>query len=148
MGYRFVSNKRWIRESIFAIIYVLTITILSVYSFLTFEVGDFTNPILSFILIVSIIVGIYRAIYYFKLPTKDYLIIEGRYLSIYRGNLIPRKMIQFDKVERVVQVNDIIIIKLSNGKEEQIYIEWLSNGDNIELKKELKHWFEEKAIAL
>lgn len=61
------------------------------------------------------------------------------WLSIYKGSLIPRKRIPFNQVDRVVQINEVLLFKLANGKEEQIYTEWLSNEDTLELKTELKH---------
>lgn len=146
-GYKFISKKKWIREGIHSIVYVLIITIISIYSYISFNAGDFTHPIISIILIASIMIAILRAIYYFKLDKKDYLILESISLSIYRGFFLPRKLILFSQVEEVVQVSEVVLFIMNNGKEEQIYTDFLSNEDQVELIKTLKNIFDSKAVG-
>lgn len=146
-GYKFVTKKKWIREGIHSIVYVLIITFISIYSYIAFDAGDFTNPIISIILIASITIAILRAIYYFKLDKKDYLILENSSLSVYRGFFLPRKSILFSQVEEVVQVSEVVLFIMNNGKEEQIYTDFLSNEDQVELIKTLKSIFDSKAVG-
>nr|WP_304214352.1 hypothetical protein [Fredinandcohnia onubensis] len=146
-GYKFVSKKKWIREGIHSIVYILIITIISIYSYIAFDAGDFTHPILGIILIASIIIAILRAIYYFKLDKKDYLILENSSLSKYRGFFLPRKSILFSQVEEVVQVSEVVLFIMNNGKEEQIYTDFLSNEDQEQLIKSLKSIFNSKAVG-
>ncbi|UOQ48989.1 hypothetical protein MUN88_02295 [Gracilibacillus caseinilyticus] len=68
-------------------------------------------------------------------------------LSIYRGPVLSRKLINFDHVDRVVQINTVILFKMENGKEEQIFTDFLSNEDTAEIKDQLKKKFGSKAIA-
>lgn len=92
-------------------------------------------------------IAILRAIYYFKLNKKDYLFLEGESLSIYRGFLFRRKQILFGQVEVVVQVSDVILFIMNNGKEEQIYTDLISEEDQVELIKNLKSIFDSKAVG-
>ncbi|WP_099363472.1 hypothetical protein [Fredinandcohnia onubensis] len=146
-GYKFVTKKKWIREGIHSIVYVLIITFISIYSYIAFDAGDFTNPIISIILIALIIIAILRAIYYFKLDKKDYLILKNNSLSTYRGFFLPRKSILFSEVEEVVQVSEVVLFIMNNGKEEQIYTDFLSTEDQGELIKNLKTIFDTKAVG-
>lgn len=143
MGYKFVRKKRWIREGILSILYVLIIVFLGIYLFLTSNIGNLTNVIL----IVFIVATIYRAIYYFKLPKQYYLIIETDSLSIYRGNILPRKLIPFNKVERIVQMNEVITFIMDDGKEQQVYTDFLSNENKLALKKILHLKFASESVG-
>ncbi|WP_077618158.1 hypothetical protein [Bacillus sinesaloumensis] len=147
MGFKFVSRKKWKREAVTSLLYVFTITTLILISFFSFDGGGFTNPILTFVYIVLIMGGIYRATYYLKLHKKDYLTIDDKSFSIYRGNILPRKQIPFSHVQRVVQVNDVIILLMKDGKEEQIDTDYLSNKDKSELTKTLKLLFATKTVG-
>lgn len=143
MGYKFVRKKRWIREGIISLLYVLIIAFLGSYLFLTSNTNNFIN----IILIVFIIAAIYRAIYYFKLPKQYYLIIETDSLSIYRGNILPRKLILFNKVERIVQMNEVITFIMDDGKEQQVYTDFLSNENKLALKKILHLKFASESVG-
>jgi len=93
------------------------------------------------------LIAILRAKYYFTLNKKDYLILEGGSVSIYRGSLFRRKQILFSQVEVVVQVSDVILFIMNNGKEEQIYTDLISDEDQVELIKNLKSIFDSKAVG-
>ncbi len=146
-GYKFTSKKKWIRQGTNSLLYVLIIGFLSIYFDIFFNAVNFTNPIIFIILISSILIAILRAKYYFKLNKKDYLILEGGSVSIYRGFLFRRKQILFSQVEVVVQVSDVILLIMNNGKEEQIYTDLISNEDQVELIKNLKSIFDTKAVG-
>ncbi|WP_164670114.1 hypothetical protein [Virgibacillus doumboii] len=148
MRYKFISKRKWIREGILSIFNVLLIIFSVSYSFSIIDTGYTAKAFLSILLFVFILLGTNRALYYFKLHKKDYLIIDDSSLSMYRGNILSRKLIRFNHVDRVAKINEVIVFKLDNGKEEPIYTEWLSNEDTEELKKELKCRFGSKGISL
>ena len=126
---------------------ILFVGIVWFISFKELDAGYTANMILGIACTTFIFLGIYRAIYYFKLHQKDYLIIGESSLSIFRGIIFPRRTINFNQIERVVQIDEVIILKLHSGKEEQINTEWLSDKNNADLKKELKQIFGSNAIS-
>ncbi len=115
--------------------------------FITMDASKTANTIFIVACSIFILLGISKAIYYFRLHKKDYLFMQDNSLSIHRGSILSRKVINFNKVERVAQVNDVILLIMDDGKEEPIYTDWLSNNDTIELKKKLKERFASKAIS-
>ena len=147
MKYKFNTKRKWFKVGINSVVYVLAVLLTGIFMFITLDAGATANMILVIAYTIFSLLGIYRAIYYFNLHKKDYLIIEESSLSIYRGNFLSRKIIRFNQVEHVVRLNEMIILKLNNGKEEQIYTEWLSDKNALELKKKLKQMFGPKAIA-
>lgn len=147
MNYKFNSKRKSFREGIKSVVYVLAMLFIGILQYITLDAGYTANMILIIVYTIIILFGIYRTIYNFKLHKEDYLIVDENSLSIYRGNIFPRKIISFDQIERVVQVNGAIILKLFNGKEEQIYTEWLSDKKTLELKNEFKQIFGSKAIS-
>lgn len=93
-------------------------------------------------------VMIYRAIYYFKLPQKFYLIIENNSISIHRGHFFPRKQILFDNMKSAVKLNnEAIILILENGQEEPIDTALLSDQDKEGLEKMLRLKLESKLVG-
>ncbi|MBM7662614.1 membrane protein YdbS with pleckstrin-like domain [Bacillus mesophilus] len=147
MRYKFDSNKKWIREGLKSLLQVIIAIPLSYYSLFTFDTGDSLSLILGVVLTVFVLIQINRSVYYFTLHQKDYLIMEKESVSIYKGNFFARKVIPYNKVERVVQIEDLIVFRLQNGEEEQIYTELLSGEGTLEVKKALKCRFGQKAIA-
>lgn len=147
MGYKFVSKKKYFRQGVSSLVYVLTILLLSTYSYFAFNLGEFISPVLALVIIGLMVFNVYRAFYFFKLHKKEYFIIDDGSLSIYRGALIPRKQILFSKVIRVVDVNGILIFLLDDGKEVPVYTEYLSSEDRVEIKEKIKSIFTQKTLG-
>ncbi|WP_456277919.1 hypothetical protein [Bacillus sp. AK128] len=148
MSYKYNSIRKWKREGFKSLLQILILIFFSFFSSFSSGIGDQTNLFFLAFLLLVVMERVYNAIYYFTLHNKDYLIIESSSISIYKGKLFPKKYIEYHKVKHVVQVSDIIILKLHDGKEEEIYTERLSHSDTNEVKKELKHRLGQKAVTL
>lgn len=148
--YKFNAKRKSYKAGINAIVYVLSILFTGIVLLITFNktnAGYTAYTILAIAYSIFILSGIYRAIYYFNLHKKDYLIITESSLLIYRGNFVSRKVINFNQIERVVQVDGMLIVKLDTGKEEQINLEWLSEQNILDLKKEFTQIFGSNTVS-
>lgn len=147
MELKFSEKRKWFKAGIRSILYTLAVFFSGIILFISMDADETANRLLMIICTLFILLGIYKALYYFRLPKKDYVVIEENLISIHRGNIIPRKIIKFNRVKRVVQVNEVISLLLSNEREEHIYTDWLSEEDTSQLKKKLQRRFGSKAIA-
>ncbi|QOR64906.1 hypothetical protein IM538_13730 [Cytobacillus suaedae] len=146
MGYRFEPRMKWVRQGIFSILYALILIFLGIYETFTSKMGSYSNSYII-VMVLVMVVMVYRAIYYFKLPHKFYLIIENNSISIHRGDLFPRKLIHFDNVKSAVKLNEAIILILDKGQEEPIDTDFLSDEDKKGLEKSLSLKLESKLVG-
>ncbi len=147
MRLKFSEEINWKKRGILWVLYVVLVIFSNI---LTMVVRP--DATISFYLIFITLVilftafGVYKILFYFQIQEKNYIIITGEKLTIYRGNLLSRKDIPFKKIKRVVQISDMLLVKLVNDREEQIHTEWLTEKDSQTLKRELKARLGEKVI--
>ncbi|MGP4041660.1 hypothetical protein ACTWP4_17400 [Gracilibacillus sp. D59] len=140
MEFNFSPNFKWKKYSIGWLLYVLAIVITGVVT--TFLTSNSTELMITIILQVLLVVfGINRVIYYYNLPNKVYLRMEEGYLLMYRPNVLSKKQIEYSNIKRVVEMKDMILLVMKDGKEEQIHKEWLTEKDFLMLRKELQSTF-------
>ncbi|GGF34674.1 hypothetical protein GCM10010954_37200 [Halobacillus andaensis] len=82
--------------------------------------------------------GLWQMVQYFRMPEKDYVRLEKDHITLDKGALLPRKTVHFDRVERLAEINDVMLLKMENGQEQEIYTEWLAHEDTKELRISLK----------
>ncbi|WP_058307177.1 hypothetical protein [Gracilibacillus massiliensis] len=147
MRFSFSKDINWIKR---AILWLLYISVVIVFNIITM-VNQSQAVISYYLIVISLTIlftafGVYKSLFYFKIQEKDYITIDHDQLSIYKGNLLSRTTIPFQKVERVVEISSMLLIKLVNGKEQQIHTEWLTEKDSETLKRELKTRLGDKVI--
>ncbi|UOQ84419.1 hypothetical protein [Gracilibacillus salinarum] len=147
MHYHFIAQKKWKKEGISTLVFLCIVVIGFIFMLLDVNIQGTTLWLSTIFISLIILFGVYKSYYYLTLPRRNYLIMNDDHVSIYRGPVLSRKLVSFDQVDRVVQINTVILFKLENGKEEQIFTDFLSEEDTVEIKEQLKKKFGPKAIA-
>lgn len=135
MGFKYNNRKRLIRTGVGFLIFALLN--LGVFVFTIF-MNSLQNEITIFINVVCLAIGVITGIHYVQLPKKDYIRIDDNAISVHTGPGKTRKRILFDSIKMVVEVSNIIEIKLNNKKEQIVYLSSLAEDDVKELKERLK----------
>ncbi|SFM06960.1 hypothetical protein SAMN04487943_107105 [Gracilibacillus orientalis] len=147
MVFKFNPDVNWKKYTINWLLDVIAIVIIGIITFYNmFEFYSIQLIVAILLQVLLVVFGITRVMYYFSLPNKVYLKLEEDYISMYRPNLVSKNRIEHTHIKRVVEMNDIILLVMENGKEEQIRKEWLTEEDTMVLKNELKTTFGEKVI--
>ncbi|WP_158633958.1 hypothetical protein [Radiobacillus deserti] len=143
MNFKYVPLKRWKKEGSSHLFYVM----LGMATFYISAKNEGTISMLLFITSGSLFLsGLYHAIYYFRLPDKDYVRINDAEIIIYRGSF-SKKRILFSKISKAVEMDRKIVIHIGSPYyEEIIYTEWLSEADVRVLRRELFQKVPEEAI--
>ncbi|WP_101846881.1 hypothetical protein [Halobacillus sp. Marseille-P3879] len=81
-------------------------------------------------------------IQYFRMPEKDYIRMEEDRVTFDKGTIWPRKAVKYEQVEEVAEVNDIILLKMNDGREQEIHTDWLEEQDTRELRVSLRERIE------
>ncbi|SHN07001.1 hypothetical protein [Gracilibacillus kekensis] len=147
MRFSFRKEINWIKRGILWLLYISVVIIVNIITL----VNQSQEAISYYLIMISLTIlftafGVYKSLFYFNIQEKDYITIDHDQLSIYKGNLLSRKTIPFQKIERVVEISNTLLIKLVNGKEQQIHTEWLTEKDSQTLRRELKTRLGEKFI--
>lgn len=139
--FRYAPQKKWKREGINSMISLFVLIIVFFLSLGKIGIGY------SLFLVIPMAAVLIRALHFFQLPHKNYLMMEDDFLSIYRGIVWPRKKLLFEHVEHVALFNEVIVFKLKGGKEETIYTDLLLSPEQQKLKDELKVIFAAKVVG-
>ncbi|WP_128526570.1 hypothetical protein [Halobacillus litoralis] len=135
MDFQYSNKEVWkkrVRNSIFNAISGLFVVGVSLYLYGRVEgVFIYTSSLLFGI-------GLFQTIYYLRMPEKDYIRFKKNYMSIRRGFAVSPLKIGYDEIERVQQIDDIISIRTIEKDEDNLYLEYLTEGDVRKLLIELE----------
>jgi hypothetical protein len=137
VNYTYGNLTKWRNKGILSILNLCIVTIAWIIMFASNNLSKVFFLIISAILLFYGCFRIYRAVYFFQLPRKDYLIMNEQILII-KGQFMPKKEVSFAQMKQVTKVNETIVIKLENGEEELIYLDWLDKEDSFQLWEQLK----------
>ncbi|GEN52172.1 hypothetical protein [Halobacillus faecis] len=90
---------------------------------------------------VIFLLGLWQMIHYYKMPERNYVCVEEDVLDIRIGIADPNTRLTDEEIHRIQKMDDVISIKVDKGKEENIYLENLSDEDAKSLVDELKHQY-------
>lgn len=138
MGFAYGNRNKLLKRgwgSIGAALVALFFIVVQVYNRET--EGD---SILILILFIPVITATIQGIHYWKMLDSDYIYLHEDSISMYRHFLLPRKEIAFRDIGHLILVKEHIIVKLKDSEGEEVHIErdWLSEKDEILLRKELE----------
>jgi len=102
------------------------------------------GSIITPIILITIFINFRLAYYYFKLKTTDYLLISDSTLSLHKGLVIPRKVINTVDIKSIRLVGNHFLLNLKNDKDMKITASHLSQNDRDRFKKRFKKVFTKK----
>ena len=139
MDFKYNNRKRLIRTGVGFLIFALLN--LGVFVFLILTNG-LQDEIIIVINVICLAIGVITGIHYVQLPKKDYIRIDDNAISVHTGPGKTRKRMLFGSIKMIVEVSNIIEIKLNNKKEKIVYLDSLAEDDVKVLKERLKQKIE------
>ncbi|KAB8125500.1 hypothetical protein F9U64_22545 [Gracilibacillus oryzae] len=137
MHYTYGNSSKWRNKGILSIITGALVILVWIITFIDNELSYVVFLILTAIFLVFVCFRVYRAIYYFKLPEKDYVIIDDNSL-ILKEMFLPNYKIPYAEIKHVAKINKILVITLENNREKHIYLDWLDKEDSSHLIEQLQ----------
>ncbi|MFC4401606.1 hypothetical protein [Gracilibacillus xinjiangensis] len=137
MNYTYGNSDKWRNKGISSLINVLIVFVAWIIIFASSQLSQVFFLIISAILLFFVCSRIYKAVYFFRLANKDYVIIDQQSL-ILNGQFTPKKQVSFAQIKEAAEVNETLVIKLENGGEEVIYLDWLDKEDSLKLLEQLQ----------
>ncbi|SER55231.1 hypothetical protein SAMN04487944_10624 [Gracilibacillus ureilyticus] len=139
MHYTFGNSGKWKNKGFVSIINgcLILIAWIVVFVFASNKLSQVFFLIITAALLFSFSFRIYKAVYFFRLPSKDYVVLNEEFL-ILSGLFTIKKQIPYTQIKQVAKVNDTIVLSFENGGESIIYLDWLDNEDANQLWMQLK----------
>ncbi|MCP3029421.1 hypothetical protein [Halobacillus sp. A5] len=132
-NYPYAPNKKWIKKAWGSLWGVI-----SSAGFLLIEAVNDTLPsVLVFLAAVILLSGVWQMVGYFRMPEKDYVRLEEERMTFDKGTVLPRKSVEYEKVDKMSDMEDLILLKLRDGQEQEIHTDWLEEQDYKELRQTL-----------
>jgi len=139
---KYEENPLWKVNGMIWLVVGIVNVVLIIFLFNSYlrALGSIVAPFI----VITIFINFRLAYYYFKLKTVNYLLISDSTLSIHKGLVIPRKVINTVDIKSIRLIGNDFLLSLQNGKDMRITTSLLSPNDRDRFKKRFKKVFNKK----
>ena len=103
--------------------------------------GRVLGLMISLLYVIIILLSCVLAVFLFRITRIDYIRINDNTLSIHKGFVFPRKMINLSEVEEGRVLGNRLTLILKNGKKVNINLKYLTTKDFEKMKVKLEECF-------
>ncbi|SFD67537.1 hypothetical protein SAMN05216238_103102 [Lentibacillus persicus] len=125
MSFKYANHEKWLKQSLKsfgnAAVFILVLVVEALLN------GQL-HPIILISTAAVFLFSVFRGFDYIMREQRDYIRVDDNIMSIDRGSLVlPRRKIRAESIERYIDYDPQLILKLRNEEDTQVNTDWLSD---------------------